>query len=228
MTDVIIAGAGPTGLWLAAELRLAGVAVTVLERARERAAFTRGMGVHARTIEVLAMRSMADIPLAHGRRMPKWHFGMLPTMVDFSVLDTQYPFVLAYPQLLLEELLERHALDLGAAVLCGYTVTGVTQDESSVRVRADSPGGAQCFEAGYAAGCDGAGSAVRRAAGIAFPGTDARLFGYLGDGTLEDPPERGSAVIASQAARSSSRRCPKAAGSASPGSTRTTRSPARP
>jgi 2-polyprenyl-6-methoxyphenol hydroxylase-like FAD-dependent oxidoreductase len=197
-SDVIIAGAGPTGLWLAAELRLAGVAATVLERSPERGTFTRGMGVHARTLEVLAMRCMADIPLSRGRVMPRWHFGMLPSMVDFSALDSRYPFVLAYPQPLLEELLERHAIDLGATVLRGYAVSAVTQDGSSVRVLAEGPGGPKVFEGGYAVGCDGAGSTVRKAAGIAFPGTDATLFGYLGDVTLDNPPERGSAVIASQ------------------------------
>lgn len=197
MADVIIAGAGPAGLWLAAELRLAGVTVTVLERTSERSAFTRGMGMHARTLEVLAMRSMADIPLEHGRKMPKWHFGMLPAMVDFGVLDTMFPFVLAYPQRLLEELLERHAIDLGATVLRGYAVSGVTQDNSSVHVQAESNGSPQTFEASYAVGCDGAGSTVRKSAGIAFPGTDATLFGYLGDVSLDNPPERGAAVVAS-------------------------------
>lgn len=198
-TKVIVAGAGPTGLWLAGELRLAGVPVTVLERTQERGPYTRALAIHARTLEVLAMRAMADTPLADGAKLSQWHFGMLPSRVDFSVLDTQYPFVLAYPQPLLEDLLERRAIGLGAVVLRGHTVTGLAQDESSVRVQADGPHGPLTFEAGYAVGCDGTRSAVREAAAIAFPGTDDTLSAYLGDVTLDDPPEQGSAVVASPA-----------------------------
>jgi 2-polyprenyl-6-methoxyphenol hydroxylase-like FAD-dependent oxidoreductase len=121
---------------------------------------------------------------------------MLPSLVDFSVLDTQFPFVLAYPQPLLEDLLERRATELGAAVLRGHTVTGLSQAESSVRIEAAGPSGSRVFTAGFAVGCDGAGSAVRQAAGIGFPGTDSTLFGYLGDVTLDDPPELGTVAIA--------------------------------
>jgi 2-polyprenyl-6-methoxyphenol hydroxylase-like FAD-dependent oxidoreductase len=76
--EVVIAGAGPAGLWLAGELRLAGVRTIVLERTQDRGPYTRGLGVHARTLEVLAMRGVADTPVQQGRQMPRWHFGMLP------------------------------------------------------------------------------------------------------------------------------------------------------
>ena len=142
------------------------------------------------------MRGVADTPVQQGRKMPLWHFGMLPSLVDFSVLDTQFPFVLAYPQPLLEDLLERRATELGATVLRGHTVTGLSQDESSVRIEATGPRGTRIFAAGFAVGCDGAGSTVRKAAGIGFPGTDSTLFGYLGDVTLDDPPEHGTVAIA--------------------------------
>jgi 2-polyprenyl-6-methoxyphenol hydroxylase-like FAD-dependent oxidoreductase len=212
-SKVIIVGAGPVGLWLAGELRLAGVETTVLERTAARSPFTRGLGMHARTLEVLAMRSAATVPLAAGRRMPKWHFGMLSSLLDFSVLDTEYPFVLAYPQPLLEDLLERRAVGLGATVLRGHTVTGIAQDETggAVTVTASvatdladaagsesqnrgtgtepGDGSAVMFDAAFVVGCDGAGSTVRKAAGIAFPGTDSTFFGYLADVTLDNPPE---------------------------------------
>jgi 2-polyprenyl-6-methoxyphenol hydroxylase-like FAD-dependent oxidoreductase len=196
LSDVIIVGAGPVGTWLAGELRLAGASVTILERTPERGLYTRGMGVHARTLEVLAMRGMAEVPVGQGRKVPKFHYGMLPGLVDFSVLDTQFPFVLAYPQQMLEDWFERRAVDLGATVLRGHAVTDVTQDQSSVRVRADTPDGPRTFAARYAVGCDGARSTVREAAGIDFPGTDSTLFGYVGDVTLGDPPEHGTAAIA--------------------------------
>ncbi|MBO0803745.1 MAG: FAD-dependent monooxygenase [Nocardiopsaceae bacterium] len=196
--EVVIAGAGPAGLWLAAELRLAGVPTIVLEQAPERGPYTRGLGVHARTLEVLAMRGAADTLVRQGRKMPRWHFGMLPSLVDFSVLDTPFPFVLAYPQPLLEDLLERRATELGTTVLRGYTVTGLSQDESSVRIEAACPSGPRAFTASFAVGCDGAHSTVREAAGIGFPGTDSSLFGYLGDVTLDAPPEHGTVTIASR------------------------------
>jgi 2-polyprenyl-6-methoxyphenol hydroxylase-like FAD-dependent oxidoreductase len=195
-TDVIVVGAGPVGLWLAAELRLAGVPTTVLERTAKRGPFTRGIAVHARTIEVLAMRGAAGVPLEQGRKRPQWHYGLLTTLVDFSGLDTAFPFVLAYPQSMLEDLLERRAVELGATVRRGFAVTGLTQDGGTVRVAAEGPDGPEVFEARYVAGCDGAGSTVRKAAGIGFPGTDASLYGYLGDVTLEDPPERGTVAVA--------------------------------
>jgi len=195
-TDVIVVGAGPAGLWLAGELRLAGVPTTVLERATERGPFTRGLGVHARTVEVLAMRGTADVPLEYGRKVPQWHYGMLTAPIDFSGLDTAFPFVLGYPQPMLEDLLERRAVELGATVRRGRAVTGLTQDGDTVRVTADGPHGPEVFTARYVAGCDGAGSTVRKAAGIGFPGTDATLYGYLGDVTLDNPPERGAVAVA--------------------------------
>lgn len=191
-TDVVVVGAGPVGLWLAAELRLAGVPTTVLERTAERGPFTRGIAMHARTVEMLAMRGAADVPLEQGRKIPQWHYGLLTTLIDFSGLDTAFPYVLAYPQSMLEDLLERRAAELGATVRRGVAVTGLTQDDGGVRVTAEGPDGPEVFEAGFVAGCDGAGSTVRKAAGIAFPGTDASLYGYLGDVTLDDPPGQGT------------------------------------
>jgi 2-polyprenyl-6-methoxyphenol hydroxylase-like FAD-dependent oxidoreductase len=154
------------------------------------------MVVHARTLEVLAMRAMATVPLTRGRELSKFHYGMLPSLLDFGVLDTDFPFVLAYPQQMLEDLFERRAVGLGATVLRGHTVTGLTQDESSVLVQADTPEGPRTFAARYAVGCDGAHSTVREAAGIDFPGSDDTLFGYVGDATLAHRPEQGTAVIA--------------------------------
>ncbi|MDP9796387.1 2-polyprenyl-6-methoxyphenol hydroxylase-like FAD-dependent oxidoreductase [Catenuloplanes nepalensis] len=186
MDNVIVVGAGPVGLWTAIELRLAGVAVTVVEREPGRRAFTRALGIHARTVEVLAMRGLAETPLADGRALPRWHFGMLPTFPDYSGLDTPYPFVLAYPQNALEDLLERRAVELGAAVRRGTAVKTMTQDHAGVRVElADGT----TLTASWLVGADGAGSTVRKAAGIAFTGTDATLWGYVADVTLSAPPE---------------------------------------
>jgi 2-polyprenyl-6-methoxyphenol hydroxylase-like FAD-dependent oxidoreductase len=86
--QVVVVGAGPVGLWLAAELRLAGVATLVVERLPERSPFQKALGIQPRTIEVLAMRGAEKRFLAEGTRLPSWHFGMLESQLDFRGLDT--------------------------------------------------------------------------------------------------------------------------------------------
>ncbi|WP_406410888.1 FAD-dependent monooxygenase [Streptomyces halstedii] len=185
---VVIAGGGPTGLWLAAELRLAGTPVTVLETRHERDPHSKALTLHPRTLEVLAFRGVAEPFLAEGRRIPSGHFGGLDDRMDFAVLDTPYPFTLALPQARTEELLEAHAVAAGADLRRGHRVTGLTQDEDGVSVGATGPDGPYTLRAAYVVGCDGTRSTVREAAGIAFPGTDATTWGWLGDVVLDDPP----------------------------------------
>jgi 2-polyprenyl-6-methoxyphenol hydroxylase-like FAD-dependent oxidoreductase len=188
--QVTIAGAGPVGLWLASELRLAGVDTVVIERLAERSPHQKALGVHPRTVEVLAMRGMAKQFLAEGRQVPSWHFGMLASQLDFRVLDTPFPFMLAYPQVRTEALLEQHALELGVRIVRGHNITGLTQDDESVTVEVTGPDGPYTMSARFVVGCDGPGSAVRQTAGIGFPGTPATVYGFSGDVALDSPPER--------------------------------------
>jgi 2-polyprenyl-6-methoxyphenol hydroxylase-like FAD-dependent oxidoreductase len=188
--QVVIVGAGPVGLWLAAELQLAGVATLVVERLPERLPFHKALGIQPRTIGVLAMRGAEKRFLAEGAQVPSWHFGMLESQLDFRVLATPYPFLLAYPQVRTEVLLEERALELGARLIRGHAVTGLSQDESAVTVELEGPDGPRTITAGFLVGCDGAGSTVRKAAGIEFPGTPATVYGYSGDVVLDEPPAR--------------------------------------
>ncbi|MFI6768029.1 FAD-dependent monooxygenase [Streptomyces sp. NPDC050355] len=188
MEQVIVVGAGPVGLWLAAELRLGGVEVTVLEARGERDPHSKALTVHPRTLEVLALRGVVDRFLAEGRRIPNGHFGGLDERLDFAALDTPFPFTLALPQARTEELLEEHARAEGARVRRGHRVVGITQDVDGVTVRAEGPHGTYHLHAAYAVGCDGTRSTVREAAGIDFPGTDATTWGWLGDVVLDEPP----------------------------------------
>ncbi|MEW2530815.1 FAD-dependent monooxygenase [Streptomyces sp. NPDC047071] len=184
---VVIAGAGPVGLWLAAELRLGGVRVTVLEARPEPSPHSKALTVHPRTLEVLAFRGAAGPFLAEGLRIPDGHYGALDQRLDFGVLDTPFPFTLALPQARTEALLEERARAAGAAVRRGHRLTGLAEHASGVRVDAESPEGAYAIEAAYVVGCDGTRSTVRAAAGIAFPGTDATVWGWLGDVVLDRP-----------------------------------------
>jgi len=96
--DVLVVGAGPVGLWVACELALAKVKVAVLERRAEPVTQSRGLAIQGRTLEVFALRGLADRFLSRGRPIPKGHFGGLGTALDFSVFDTRFPFTLLLPQ----------------------------------------------------------------------------------------------------------------------------------
>ncbi|MFJ5986002.1 FAD-dependent monooxygenase [Lentzea sp. NPDC092896] len=185
MHDVVIVGAGPTGLWLAGELRLGGASVVVLESRLDRDENSKALTIHPRTIEILDCRGVVEPFLEEGVRIPNGHFGGLPDRMDFSVLDTPYPFTLALPQVRTEELLEQRAVGMGATVRRGCQVVGLT------------PNGVELADgevAGrYVVGCDGTRSTVREVAGIDFPGTAATTWGWLGDVVLDDPPARGFA-----------------------------------
>jgi 2-polyprenyl-6-methoxyphenol hydroxylase-like FAD-dependent oxidoreductase len=189
MEDVVIVGAGPTGLWLAAELRLGGASVTVLEVRHERDPNSKALTIHPRTVEIFDCRGVVAPFLTEALRIPSGHFGGLPDRMDFSVLDTPYPFTLALLQARTEELLEARAEALGATIRRGREVVGLTG--AGVEL---ADGGV--IAARYVVGCDGVRSVVRTAAGIDFPGSDATTWGWLGDVVLDDPPQRGFANIA--------------------------------
>lgn len=179
---VIVVGAGPTGLMLACELRLAGVDVLVLERDTERSPESKASGLHVRTMEVFEQRGMLDELLAAGHAGPYAHFAGLP--LDITGLETRHPYVLGIQQSTVEPVLEKRALELGAQVRRGMEVVDLRQDEAGVEVRA----GEEWLRADYVVGCDGGRSAVRGLAGIDFPGTAPTLSAMHGDVELSDPP----------------------------------------
>ncbi|MET9559799.1 FAD-dependent monooxygenase [Streptomyces tauricus] len=189
--QVVIAGGGPVGLWLAAELRLGGVSVTVVEERSDVDPRSKALTVHPRTIEILASRGVHKPFLAEGLRIPSGHFAMLDERLDFTELDTPFPYTLALPQARTEELLEEHALALGATIVRGHRVSGFTEDAGSVTVQVQGPNGSYELRAAYLVGCDGTRSTVRAAAGIDFPGTPSTVLGWLGDVVLDRPPRPG-------------------------------------
>ncbi|CAM5625074.1 3-(3-hydroxy-phenyl)propionate/3-hydroxycinnamic acid hydroxylase [Streptomyces tendae] len=173
-TQVVVVGAGPVGLMLAGELRLGGVEVTVLERLDTPTTESRASTLHARTMEILRQRGLLDAPGGFADplppREPRGHFGGLP--LDLT-LPSSHPGQWKVPQVRTEAILGAWADRLGARVLRGHHVVSVEQDADRVRVVAEHAGRRTAFTARYAVGCDGERSAVRRLAGIGFPGADA-------------------------------------------------------
>jgi 2-polyprenyl-6-methoxyphenol hydroxylase-like FAD-dependent oxidoreductase len=190
-TEAIVVGGGPVGLMLAAELRLSGVEVVVLERLADPSPHPKALGLHARTLEQFTMRGLEKPFLVEGIRVPAWHFGFLHQRLDLTRLESPYPFMLAFPQDRTEAVLQERALELGAKVVRGANVTGLEQDTSGVRVTVED---GSAWHTGWVVGADGAGSAVRRSAGIGFPGTDADTYAYLGDVRADAPPAPGYGV----------------------------------
>jgi 2-polyprenyl-6-methoxyphenol hydroxylase-like FAD-dependent oxidoreductase len=186
--DVVVVGGGPVGMWLAAELHRGGVRTAVLERRAARPPHSKALTIYPRTLEQFAMRGIADRWLAEGTPIPSSHFALLKSRLDFSFLDTRYPYTLFLPQRRTEELLEDHLAELGVPYLREHAVTGLRQDEAGVDLDVSTPVGPAVFRAAYAVGCDGAGSAVRAAAGIAFEGSPDTWRTILGDVELTDPP----------------------------------------
>ncbi|HEX3783076.1 MAG TPA: FAD-dependent monooxygenase [Pseudonocardiaceae bacterium] len=182
-TQVLIAGAGPTGLMLACELRIAGIDVRVLDRAEGRSGESRAGGMHPRSMEILDQRGMLAPFLAQGRPIQAGHFSGIP--LDFSQFDTRYPYTLGILQTRVEQLLEAHLVELGCEVRWSAEITDLDQDDTGVTVTVD---GDHQVRAQYLIGCDGGRGAVRKLAGIGFPGTPATMTSLLGDVELADPP----------------------------------------
>jgi 2-polyprenyl-6-methoxyphenol hydroxylase-like FAD-dependent oxidoreductase len=191
--QVVVAGGGPVGLWLAGELRRAGVTVAVIESRTERDARSRALTVHPRTIETFASRGAHEPFVREGIPLPGGHFGILESRLDFRRLPSPFPHTLALPQERTEALLEQQALDLGAVILRGRRVTGFTEGEGAdhVAVHLTGPHGPRTLRAAYLVGCDGTRSTVRTAAGIDHPGTPSTVLGWLADVHLDEPPAPG-------------------------------------
>lgn len=184
---MIIAGAGPTGLMLACELRLAGVDVLVLERLARRNGESRAGGLHARSVELMDQRGIADRFLAAGRTGPFAHFSF--KSLDISGLPTRHPYALAIHQSRVEALLEQRADELGVRLCRSAEVTGVSQDADGVEVEITGDRGTERLRTGYLVGCDGGRSVVRRLTGIGLSGTSATLTALMGDVRLTDAPD---------------------------------------
>ncbi|MUL77756.1 NAD(P)/FAD-dependent oxidoreductase [Mycolicibacterium sp. CBMA 226] len=189
-TDVLIVGAGPTGLALAVALQARDISATVVDRLAAGANTSRAAAVSARTLEVLEDLDVSRRLLKEGIQASRFTIRdgqrtLVP--VDFSWLPTKYPFILMAPQSTTERLLLERLTELGGQVIRPKTLTGITQDTAGVTAHFDDGG---TIRARYVVGADGMHSVVRDQAGIGFTGgqyaqsfalADVRLTGDVSD-----------------------------------------------
>jgi 3-(3-hydroxy-phenyl)propionate hydroxylase len=184
---VVIAGGGPTGMMLAAELALAEVDVAVLERRRDHVLVgSRAGGFHARTIEVLDQRGVADRFLAEGKVAQAAMFAT--TVLDMSDFPTRHPYSLGIWQNQIERIMAAWIAELPVRIYYGHEVTGLAQDDTGVDVEL---AGGQSLRARYLVGCDGGRSVIRKAAAIEFPGWDPTRSSLIAEVELTEEPPRG-------------------------------------
>jgi rifampicin monooxygenase len=202
MFDVIIAGCGPTGAMLAAELRLHRVRVLVLEQETEPVSFARIVGLHIRSLELMAMRGLLERMLEHGRQRPPDGVFAGITKAAPDGLDSAHAYLLGIPQPVVARLLEEHAIELGAQVRRGCAVAGFEQDDEGVTVELAT---GEQVRSRYLVGCDGGRSTVRRLLGVAFPGEPSRTQTLMGEMHVGVPEEEIAAKATEM--READRRC---------------------
>jgi 3-(3-hydroxy-phenyl)propionate hydroxylase len=184
---VVIAGGGPTGLMLAAELALAGVDVAIVERrASHDLTGSRAGGLHSRTIEVLDQRGIADRFLSQGQVAQVAGFAWIP--LDISDFPTRHNYGLGLWQNHIERILASWVGELAVPIYRGREVTGFAQDDTGVDVEVSD---GRSLRAEYLVGCDGGRSLIRKAAGIEFPGWDPTMSCLIAEVEMAEEPEWG-------------------------------------
>jgi 2-polyprenyl-6-methoxyphenol hydroxylase-like FAD-dependent oxidoreductase len=184
---VVIAGGGPTGLMLAGELALVGVDVAVVEqRDSQDLPGSRAGGLHARTIEVLDQRGIADRFLSQGQVAQV--AGFAGVTLDISDFPTRHPYGLGLWQNHIERILADWIGELAVPIYYGSEVTGFAQDDTGVDVQLSD---GRSLLAEYLVGCDGGRSVVRKAAGVEFPGWDPTTSSLIAQVEMAEEPQLG-------------------------------------
>lgn len=184
--DVIVVGAGPAGLTVAAELALQGAEVVVLER-RTEPVQSRAGTILPRVLELMDSRGLADKVVDRASRIRKnpfllFHIWGGMQQIRWRRIGAAFPYRLILPQHVTEEVLREASLGGGVEIRDGWTVVGLDQDDEGVSIEAQSKDGTvERLRAKYVVGADGGRSAVRKLAGIPFEGHDGTFTGIIVD-----------------------------------------------
>jgi 2-polyprenyl-6-methoxyphenol hydroxylase-like FAD-dependent oxidoreductase len=171
--QVLVVGAGPTGLVLAAELLARGIHTRIIDQGDGTALQSRAIGVHARTLEVLDTMGLADRFIEHGQvvRQMRWYSeGKRLVSLEFARSGSRFGMLLDLPQDETERLLRARIAELGGVVENRTELTGLTAGADAVIAAVRDGSGCAVITAGYVVGCDGAHSRVRRELGLTFHG----------------------------------------------------------
>ncbi|KAI0900827.1 FAD binding domain-containing protein [Annulohypoxylon nitens] len=191
MSDIIIVGAGPTGLWLALELRSAGLEVTVIEKNATRDVRSRAAAMAAGSLETFATRGLEQRFIDAGKPIHSVHFGSHPTRLQMSreTLGVKNPHSLMIAQAITEQLLVDIAEERGVNFLFGHRAIGLVQDVDGVTLEVEAEDGKNSkLTAPWLIGCDGTKSVVRNLSNFEYPGTNGFITGWLVDVLVTDPP----------------------------------------
>ena len=206
--DVLIVGAGPTGLVLALWLTKLGVKVRIVDKTAEPGTTSRALAVQARTLELYRQLDLTEAVVARGHRVPAvnlWVKGEAAARISFGSVGedlTPYPFLHIFPQDQHERLLIERLQALGVMVERRTELIGFTEEKDRVIARLRGPDGEEIdCEAAYIAGCDGARSIVRDTIGTGFPGGTYRQVFYVADVEAAGPAVNGELHVDSRRGR---------------------------
>lgn len=201
VSDVLIVGAGPTGLTMACECRRRGLSVVLIDKAAGPTAYSKAIVVHARTLEIFEDMGIASEAVSRGVRLGGATMragGQVVIEASFSELDTRYPFLLSISQADTEALLREHLAKLGGEVMQGCELLALRQHGTGVEAKVRDGSGERTISAAWAVGCDGAHSAVRKILELPFEGSTYDERFLLADVKIEwdFPDDRISAFFA--------------------------------
>jgi 2-polyprenyl-6-methoxyphenol hydroxylase-like FAD-dependent oxidoreductase len=190
-TDVLIIGAGPTGMALSIALHLRGVKHVLIDRLEQGQNTSRAGVIHAQTLESLRPLGVAERLIARGLKLSSFSIRDRDTpllQLRFDRLPSVYPYLLMLPQDMTEAVLAERIAELGGSIRRGVTAESVDQDERGVRVVVSRNGERYVISAGWVVGADGMHSVVRRACGIEFEGDSYAESFVLADVHLDRAP----------------------------------------